>query len=84
METIGDRIKRVRKDNHLTQEVFGERIGIKGNTVTGYERGIRNPSNSIINSICTIFQVDQTWLRTGEGDCIYIEGDPFQNDPLTH
>lgn len=71
---IGKRIKKLRKDQNLTQTEFGEKIGVKGNTVTGYENGTRKPSESVLNYICLIFHVDQTWLRTGEGDddVVYI------------
>ncbi len=72
-KTIGQRIKYLRKELKLTQEEFGEQIGIKGNTVTGYERGTRKPSDSIINYICLVFNVNQTWLRTGEGET-FLEG----------
>lgn len=63
-----DRIKRIRKINGLTQTEFGEKIGVKGNTVTGYETGLRNPSDAIIVSICREFGVNESWLRTGEGE----------------
>lgn len=63
-----ERIKLVRKRFNLTQAEFGERIGVKGNTVTGYETGIRTPSEAILLSICREFGVDETWLRTGVGD----------------
>lgn len=63
-----NRIKEVRKVNGLTQAEFGEKIGVKGNTVTGYETGIRSPSDAIIVSICREFGVNESWLRTGEGD----------------
>ena len=65
---IGKRIKKLRKEEDLTQTEFGEKIGVKGNTITGYENGTRRPSDSILNYICLIFNVDQTWLRTGEGE----------------
>lgn len=63
-----DRIKKIRKDNKLTQVEFGERIGVKGNTVTGYETGLRNPTDAVLRSICREFRVNESWLRTGEGD----------------
>ena len=63
-----DRIKFVRKTFNLTQSEFGERIGVKGNTVTGYETGIRTPSEAILLAICREFNVNETWLRTGNGD----------------
>lgn len=62
------RIKSIRKALKLTQTEFGERIGLKGNTITGYENGLRTPSESIVLSICREFNVDEEWLRTGEGD----------------
>jgi len=62
------RIKMIRKNQNLTQTEFGERIGVKGNTVTGYETGLRKPSDAIIVSICREFDVNETWLRTGEGE----------------
>jgi transcriptional regulator with XRE-family HTH domain len=68
-----DRIKEVRKHYKLTQTEFGERIGVKGNTVTGYETGLRTPSDAVIVSICREFNCNEIWLRTGEGD-------PFQEE----
>ena len=65
---MNDRIKQIRKKAGLTQTEFGERIGVKGNTVTGYETGLRSPTNAVIKSICETFSVNETWLRTGEGE----------------
>lgn len=61
------RIKAVRKAVGLTQSEFGERLGVKGNTVTGYETGLRAPSDAILLSICREFNVNEDWLHTGEG-----------------
>lgn len=63
-----DRIREARKALHLTQKEFGDKIGIAGNTVTNYENGLRSPSNSIVVAICREFNVNEEWLRTGEGD----------------
>ena len=65
---LKDRIKAVRKTFNLTQTEFGERIGVKGNTITNYETGLRTPSDAVILSICREFHVDEKWLRTGEGE----------------
>lgn len=62
-----DRIKIIRKKYDLTQTEFGERIGVKGNTVTGYETGLRTPSGIVIKAICDCFDVNEKWLRYGEG-----------------
>ena len=63
-----ERIKEIRKHHKLTQTEFGERIGVKGNTITGYETGIRCPSDAVIVSICREFSVNEIWLRHGIGD----------------
>lgn len=65
---MGDRIKDLRKALNLTQQEFAERIGSVQNTITGYETGRRVPSNQVVTLICREFDVNETWLRTGEGD----------------
>lgn len=63
-----ERIRMVRKNAGLTQAEFGERIGVKANTITSYETGLRVPSDAVIVSICREFDVSESWLRTGEGE----------------
>ena len=67
-----DRIKELRKTLGLTQAHFGTRIGVKGNTVTNYETGLRTPTDAVIHSICREFNVNEEWLRNGNGE-IFIE-----------
>lgn len=52
----------------MTQVEFGEKIGVKGNTITNYENGLRNPTDAILLSICREFNINIEWLRTGNGD----------------
>lgn len=66
--TLGERIKKVRKELDLTQQGLGERIGIKQNSVALIESGKRNISDQAILSICREFGVNEEWLRTGEGE----------------
>lgn len=68
MDTIEDRIKWLRKDKNMTQQEFADRIGTPRANIAGYERGIRTPSEAMISLICSKFAVNETWLRTGEGD----------------
>lgn len=65
---MNERIKKVRETLDLTQEEFGRRIGSARNTIANYENGNRNPSNSVILSICREFDINEDWLRTGEGE----------------
>lgn len=66
--SLGERIKKVRKDLGLTQQAFAEQIGSTQNALTGYETGRRNPSAAALNNICKTFNVSEVWLRTGEGE----------------
>ena len=79
---IGERIKKVRRDKRLTQTEFGSSIGVKGNTVTGYENGTRVPSDSVINNICKTFHVNETWLRTGDFEVDMYVPVPAEESPL--
>lgn len=63
-----ERIKELRKHLNLTQQRFAEAIGLKRNSVAQIELGDRSPSNSVINNICKTFDVNEVWLRTGEGE----------------
>lgn len=63
-----DRIKQLRKELKLTQQGFADRIGVKQNTVATYEIGRNPPNDTVINLICREFDVNEKWLRTGEGE----------------
>lgn len=62
-----ERIKELRKKLNLTQTKFAERLGVKGNTISQYESGRNEPIDAVISLICREFNVNETWLRTGEG-----------------
>ena len=73
MNTIGERIKWLRKDQNMTQQEFADRLAIKRNTIASYEIGRNMPLDAVIVLICSKFAVDETWLRTGKGDDPYIQ-----------
>lgn len=65
---MNERLKKLRKTLDLTQQKFGERIGVKGNTIAQYELGRNEPIDAVINLICREFNVNEEWLRSGTGD----------------
>lgn len=70
---IGDRIKKLRKILDLTQQKFGERIGVKGNTIAQYELGRNEPIDAVLSLICREFNVNREWLKTGNGEMFNIQ-----------
>ena len=69
-----ERVKEVRKALRLTQEKFGERIGVKKNTISQIESGINGVTDQLRLAVCREFNVNEDWLRTGEGS-MFVEPD---------
>ena len=65
---MGERIKELRKALGLTQQKFADGMGVKQNTIAQYESGRNAPIDAVITLICRTYEVDETWLRTGEGE----------------
>lgn len=63
-----ERLKELRKTLNLTQQEFAEKIGVKRNTIAQYESGRNAPIDAVITLICRTYNVNETWLRTGEGE----------------
>lgn len=65
---MNERIALVRKSLGLTQEKFAEQVGLSRNFMWMIESGTRAPSDRTISDICREFNVNEMWLRTGEGE----------------
>lgn len=65
---MNTRIRLLRKALDLTQQKFAAHLGMKQNSIALIESGKRNISNRALLSICREFNVNETWLRTGEGE----------------
>lgn len=78
--TLGERVKAIRKEKGLTQQEFGDLIGIKRNSVALIEGG-RSTSDQTVNSICRVFNVREEWLRDGTGP-VYAAPEPEPLDVL--
>lgn len=77
MNTIGKRIEFLRKDLGLSRRAFGEKLSVTESVIVNieYDRLKRpNQKESLYKLICNEFNVNEEWLRTGEGE-MYIEVD---------
>lgn len=68
MTFLHERLKILRKKLDLTQQEFAERIGSKRNTVAKYETEANTPSTAVVSLICREFNVNEDWLRNGNGE----------------
>lgn len=75
--TQGERIREVRKTLGLTLEKFGEKIGMKKNSVSQLENGKNSVTEQVIKAICREYNVDYMWLTTGDGDMFIDTDDDF-------
>nr|DAM28427.1 MAG TPA: helix-turn-helix domain protein [Caudoviricetes sp.] len=71
---IYERIKILRNELNLTQTEFGEKIGLKQNTIGQIENGLRGVTDRSILLICQTFHASEEWLRNGTGE-MFAESD---------
>lgn len=64
---MDERIRKLRRYFDLTQQEFAEKVGTTRYNIAGYETGKRQPSVAVISAICDKCNVNELWLRTGEG-----------------
>lgn len=65
---MNDKVKELRKHLNLTQREFGERIGLKPNSISDIENGKNSLTDIVLKSICKEFNVNEDWLKTGKGE----------------
>lgn len=75
--TQGERIREVRNTLGLTLEKFGEKIGMKKNSVSQLENGKNSVTEQVVKAICREYNVDYMWLTTGDGEMFIDTDDDF-------
>lgn len=65
---MNERLKELRIHLGLSQVEFGTKIFLSQYQMSLIEKGKRNLTDRSINAICKEFDVNEEWLRTGEGE----------------
>lgn len=68
MSELNYRIKQVRKALGISQDDFGSGIGLGRGAITNIELNKTNPKPLVVQLICKTYNVNEAWLRTGEGE----------------
>ncbi|NHC02360.1 helix-turn-helix transcriptional regulator [Acinetobacter sp. 187] len=66
MKTLGERLKKARRDARLSQQQVADAVGIKQPTYQSLESG-KNLKSAYIPQIADLLNVDTNWLLTGSG-----------------
>lgn len=67
MSTLGERIREMRKELHLTQVELGKVIGLAGASVAKIEAGASGMTEAAMKLLCTTYKVNYLWLTEGKG-----------------
>ena len=65
---LKDRIKALRERLGKSQDEFGKDLGLTRNYISLIENGQRNLSDQSIKVLCSLYDVNEKWLRTGNGE----------------
>lgn len=67
-ETLGARIKKLRRDREWSREQLGEKIDIHWQTIGKYENDAVIPTATVLKKIAEVFGVTSDYLLFGEAD----------------
>lgn len=81
MNEINTRFILLRKALKLTQKEMGDAIGISNSGISNIEKGLRNVTEKHIRLLSVAFSINETWLRTGEGE-MFVRSSPAPFDAL--
>ena len=79
--TFGERLKAARSQRGYTQEQLAQQIGVAKSTLTGYEKGNREPDVFKIKKIVEALNVDADYLlgieKAPSEDCASLDASEF-------
>ena len=74
---MNERVKELRKTLGLSGEKFGESLGTTRFAISQIETGRNNLTDQMVKLICLTYNVNEEWLRTGQGSMFNETKDEF-------
>lgn len=68
MATINDRFRQVREVIGVSQEEFAAKANRTRSEIKNIEYGKTVPKPEVVSSVCFVWDINEIWLRTGEGE----------------
>ena len=81
---IGERLKLIRKAQAMNQSDFAKTLGLGQSTLAMMEVGKRTITDRHIKTICALCNINETWLRTGEGEMLAASADNIFDEFAQH
>ena len=69
--SIGDKIKKIRDEHHLTQEEFGKIVGVTDKAVSTWEKGTKTPRMGVIQKISEYYNIPKSAI---------LDDDPIESN----
>lgn len=79
---INARVKQVRQELKISQAKFADTISISNGFIAGIELGNRKVNDRIVKLIASEFNVNEDWLKTGDGEMFKEAQDQSYNKAL--
>jgi transcriptional regulator with XRE-family HTH domain len=67
-DVMHNRLRAIRKALRLSQKHFAEQIGLNQNSLSMIEKNHTPVTEKNVKLICTTFNINEQWLRTGFGE----------------
>lgn len=77
MSSIGDRLRKIRKERKLTQKQIGDYLGMSESGYGYYEQGTRKPSNETIKKLAKKYNVSVAYLLCETDDPTPSDSDTY-------
>lgn len=65
---MNKRVKEIRDHFEMSQGKFGEMLNLSQRAISNIETGVSILSKRNFDAICRVFNVNENWLRNGEGE----------------
>ena len=80
---IKDRIKAVRKAVGITQVKFAKRVAVTASYISEIEGGVREANERVIRLVIAEFNVNEDWLRAGQGTMFKEDVSAYVSEAMT-
>ena len=62
MKSFGDRLRELRDQRDISQKELADKLGVNKQTISQYERDVREPSLDMLSSLCDFFNVSADYI----------------------